>query len=287
MCRKTALKAYIVRSWRILIFSVFLRHLYLIYTCNVLNYRLFTVSIFRPVSRLAFDTFRKPEGGFFKGLRPLVSLKARRKQVFYKKSRDKGRLMIQRIFFICCVVVLSAINAMADVGAEIYGANVNIFDAESQLGGGGSLFVDINSDFKALARGTYTLFSDEKVTPTDIYVIDYSYYSILAGLEYEPEISLLSALRLHWRNSICFGFSRTGVDVEGQKSASAGDSGFAMAFNTGISFDVTRHFQVFLETGWHHSFYDGEFKDSRIYGVQVLAGARFAIFGSRGIEYDY
>lgn len=76
------------------------------------------------------------------------------------------------------------------------------------------------------------------------------------------------------------------MKIEGLKDASAEDSGFAMALNTGIGYNLTQHIQLFADAGWQHSFYQGDLNDSNISGFQVFAGVRYSLSGSKSLE-DY
>ena len=184
-------------------------------------------------------------------------------------------------------MVLLYSAAKANTGAEIYAANVNISDAKNQYGCGISIITDINRNIRAAARGIYTIYPDERSFMGSDYDVEYSYYTALLGVEYDPPVDFLSVRKLHWRNSVYCGYSHTEVKVKDLEDAEADDSGIAFALNTGMGYDYTQHMQFFIEFGWHQSFYRDEFKDSKIYGGEVLAGVRFALFDIKRLEDDY
>jgi len=190
--------------------------------------------------------------------------------------------MLRRIIMLSFILFIFNQSASADTGVELFLANVNIQDAKTQYGGGCSVMTGIGQDLWILVRGTYTVYYDERTVWDTKYDITYSHFTCLAGIEYEPPVDTFVKYRLHWRNTVCMGFSSTEVEVDnGEKHSSAGDSGFAYAVNTGLGYDYSQLIQFFAEAGWHQSLYNGELNNSDIFGFQFFAGVRFAFSGNR------
>ncbi len=195
--------------------------------------------------------------------------------------------MNRKAWSICMILMFlsSAAAAQFNPGIEAFYSNMTIFDAKNQNGGGGTLLFDLNSDIKALLRGTYTFYNDTRTVDLIEYDVTYFQMTGMFGLEYDPPVNFLSAYRLVWRNSLLLGYSRTGVTAENEKNRwEADDSGFAAALNTGMGYNYSQHLQLFVDVGWHHSFYRGILEDSNIFGVQVLAGVRCLLAGARTLE---
>ncbi len=195
--------------------------------------------------------------------------------------------MLKKIIISCCTALILSVATGADAAIEIFLSDVNIEDAKNQYGAGGSLAFNINADVRLLFRGSYTVSYGERTVWGTEYDLRFHHFTALAGMEYEPPFAFLSNNRLHWRNSILCGYSDTGIEVYNPVNSSAGDSGFAIAFNTGMGFDCTQHIQVFAETGWHYSFYTGELRDYDISGIQFFTGVRYAFEGDKQIYEEY
>ncbi|MGL4369301.1 MAG: hypothetical protein ACRCUT_06480, partial [Spirochaetota bacterium] len=83
--------------------------------------------------------------------------------------------MPKKRIILCFIMLMACSAAMANTGAEIFGANVNLFDAKSQYGCGISVFTDISRNIRAAARGIYTIYPDERSFMGSTYNVEYSY----------------------------------------------------------------------------------------------------------------
>lgn len=178
-------------------------------------------------------------------------------------------------------------SSFANYYFDIYSAYVNAGDAANQAGAGGALVIDITRDTKAMLRSTYTFnISDRTIAGTE-YEATYTHFSSYAGIEFTPSIPFLESFRLKWRNTLLAGYSMTGVKVEAGSQAESNDEGLSLSFLTGIGWEWKQHFTFFMDVGWHQSFYQNDFKNSRIYGIEAALGVRCALFPSRQISEDY
>jgi len=174
---------------------------------------------------------------------------------------------------------------MANIYIEPFAAYINAGDAKNQIGFGSNFGIDVADGFKIVYQSMYSLMKVKEEIASIPVTKDYSHMTQLLGIEYIPPIPFLSKMRLKWKNSLLTGYSSTKVKID--DSGEAKDSGISALFLTGIEFDVSQHISPFIQAGWQHSFYFQDFKDSKIYGIQVIAGIKFSIFRQKELGEFY
>lgn len=176
---------------------------------------------------------------------------------------------------------------MANYYIDLFPAYINAGDAKNQVGGGTALGIDVNHEIKAMYRLSCTFWpSSKKVAGVDV---DANYFHLMnhLGFEYVPDIALLKQFGLEWRNSLFAGFSMTRVSLKTSPNADASDTGLSLLACTGLGYELTQHFSLFMDAGWHQSFYSSDFDKSKIYGIQGTFGVRFAFQDTNDIGSAY
>lgn len=195
---------------------------------------------------------------------------------------------MKKILAIILFILISASNSFAVIFVDGFGAYVNAGDMENQLGFGGGLGFDINSDINFIFRTAVSSVTENKGETDET---DYEHFTALAGIEYVPQIQALRELRLSWKNSILAGMSNSEASLENGSTTSTdsdvSDTGFACCFWTGLQFDLTQIISPFIDLGYHYSYYTNDFDDASINGYQVAFGIRFYLTGSRDYTGDY
>lgn len=194
--------------------------------------------------------------------------------------------MKKTIVYLLFLLMLPA-SSFANFYLDIYSAYVNAGDAENQFGAGGALLMDISSQTRAMFRSTYTFNILDKTIAGTEYEVTYNHFSGYGGIEFTPVIPILESYRLKWRNTFLAGYAMTGVRVKAEGQAESNDAGMSLAFLTGIGWEWRQHFSFFMDVGWHQSFCQNDFKNSKIYGIEAFLGVRCALFPSRSISEDY
>lgn len=179
------------------------------------------------------------------------------------------------------ILTASPVPVMANYYIDLFPAFVNAGDAKNQFGAGLCLGIDLRPDIRALIRFTGTIRDSHTVISSIEYDSKYSHSMILAGLEYSPAIAFLDRFRLKWRNTLMAGVSRTDIAIDSSPEIDADDSGLSVLIGTGLGYVITQHITLFLDGGWHQSFYSGDFSKSKIYGVQAGMGISYAFFSTR------
>ena len=188
---------------------------------------------------------------------------------------------MKRILLVILICFLHSSFANAKLYFDAIGAYTRTNDASDQFGGGVALGIDITRDVNFFLKGIYTtrtlhVNSNNEET--------YTYLMGLLGIQYSYQIMRLPVF---WISSV--GVGRSLIEAEYKSTDSdVSDFGTALALWTGILFHWTQRVSPYFEVGYHQSFYQGDYSDKDIAGMQVLLGVRFTFFGiNRSIFDDY
>ena len=178
--------------------------------------------------------------------------------------------------------------SFADIGPftiDLFEAYANVGDLKSQVGFGGGLGLGIADTLNLQLR----VISTEKTRETE-QSSGYEHFTVQAGMEYVPVIPFLEKYRLSWNSSIFLGLAYSGYTYYDSASFGSRDHyemGYSASIWTGPHFNLTQHVSFFAEIGFNYCYFTEEMKDTNVYGLQGLIGARCTLFGSRDYARGY
>lgn len=183
------------------------------------------------------------------------------------------------------ILVLSSSLASANVYLDVIGTYTRTDDIWDQFGGGGALGIDVTGNVSFFFRSMY---STRTLHPKADNEESYSHITGLFVVQHKLQ---LMNLPLFWTASLGLGASRSEVHYEILENTPGAESeisdlGPAAAFWTGILYVWTQHLSPFFEVGYHRSFYNQDFDEKDVEGVQVFVGIRFTFFGKNRSIFD-
>lgn len=196
--------------------------------------------------------------------------------------------MLKKLFFIISIMFIGITPSFADIGPftiDLFGAYANVGDLKSQVGFGGGLGLGIADTLNLQLR----VISTEKTRETE-QSSGYEHFTVQAGMEYVPVIPFLEKYRLSWNSSIFLGLAYSGYTYYDSASFGSRDHyemGYSASIWTGPHFNLTQHVSFFAEIGFNYCYFTEEMKDTNVYGLQGLIGARCTLFGSRDYARGY
>ncbi len=193
--------------------------------------------------------------------------------------------------FICMLLFLSiAGSASARVAIEAAGAYTGAGDAENQLGGSAGIVLDMSDSFAAFLRTGYTTATEYSNDPRETV---YGFVPTVLGVEYRQAVMNMP---LYWTVAGGAGISYIYVNrpkhygsyIDFSESETLRDYGIGVAAWAGMLYDATQRISLFVQAGYHYSYFQGDFSDYDVQGFQVLAGVRLNVIGlNRPLYGDY
>ncbi len=191
------------------------------------------------------------------------------------------------------ILFLLLLAASSYAAGNIYvdgmGAFTQTTDLKNEFGGGGALLYQVSDDFNFFIKNIFNKRKIEAKTATDEkYYQKYSYYMSTAGIEYLYNIKKIP---LFWKNALGIGAGTASIKKDFDKVSSKylttkDDTGLCTAVWTGMMYVFTQSISVFVDVGYHKTFYFDELKNAKIMGVQVLVGARLTVWGQNKSIYS-
>jgi hypothetical protein len=188
---------------------------------------------------------------------------------------------LKKILLVILILFLQSSFANAKLYFDAIGSYTSTDDARDQFGGGGALGIDITRDVNFFLKGIFTTRTLHVDSNNEE---NYTYLMGLFSIQYSYQIMRLPVF---WISSVGVGYSF--VEAEYKRTDSdISDSGTALALWTGVLFHWTQRVSPYFEVGYQQSFYQGDYSDKDIAGMQVLLGIRFTFYGvNRSIFDDY
>ncbi len=181
--------------------------------------------------------------------------------------------------------------AIGNIYIDGMGAFTQASDAKNQFGGGGSLLYQVSDDFNFFIKNIFNQRKIENETVTgESYYDKYRYFMHLAGLEYLYNINKLP---LFWKSSLGIGAGSATIQTDFNSISrkylvDKDDTGLCIAFWTGAMYVFTQSISVYMDIGFHKTFFFDELKDESIIGFQAILGVRFTLWGiNKSIYSEY
>lgn len=193
------------------------------------------------------------------------------------------------------MVTFAASSASSNIFFDVYYLYNNTGYAKTQAAPGVNSFapgfllgVNLTRDVSIIGRG-YKSSTVENANKDN--EKKYSYTMFAGGVEYNhPIVPGTFDFGLGWRTSLLFGSSRT--EIEGRDPVTTAkinreDSGMAIQITTGLQANLTPNIALFVDVGYHKSFYIGDLEKKNIGGYQAMAGVRLYLFNIKSIGDNY
>ncbi len=181
-------------------------------------------------------------------------------------------------------------SASARISIDAAGAYTGAGDAENQMGGATGVVVNMSEEFAAFLRTGYTTATKNSNDPRETV---YGFVPTIIGIEYRQPVMNMP---LYWTLSGGAGLSYIYVNrpkhygsyIDFSESETLRDYGIGVAAWAGMLYDATQRISLFVQAGYHYSYFQGDFSDYDVQGVQVLAGVRLNVIGrNRPLYGDY